>query len=328
MSAAHQFSAITLEQLIEWLARLCSADATCAALQADQQALICNLQTSDAGFALWCDSDRVCSNQLAESLLADDSWRDGSSAAQQLWQLANITLRLRVLENQFAATVEARVRSQIYHLAYGLSHELNNPLANIATRAGVLMHGEAATDRRQLLETMVEHAMRGSEMLGDLMLVARPPRIQFQRVALRPWLVELVQQAAGFAEKRQVAVMCSELPSDLHFTADPVALRELLWCLLRNAIEASPETSQVAIEVRSEEQRLVFAVLDEGQGLSPTDLAHCFDLFYSGREAGRGLGMGLAKAALLAKLHGAQLSIANRSHTGCVAQLCLPLRVE
>ena len=60
-------------------------------------------------------------------------------------------------------------------LAYGASHEINNPLANIAARAQALLRDEADPERRRSLEAIYQQAMRAHEMISDLMLFARPP---------------------------------------------------------------------------------------------------------------------------------------------------------
>src|SRR6476469_3658858 len=77
--------------------------------------------------------------------------------------------------NLFAAAVESAKLQALYNFAYGLSHEINNPLANIATRAQTLLADEKDTDRRRKLATIVQQAFRAHEMIADLMLFARPP---------------------------------------------------------------------------------------------------------------------------------------------------------
>src|SRR6476620_3118811 len=91
-------------------------------------------------------------------------------------------------ESDFAAAVECAKLQALYHFAYGLSHEINNPLANIATRAQTLLVDEQDADRRRKLATIVQQAFRAHEMIADLMLFARPP-------ALRPEAVDLAKLA-------------------------------------------------------------------------------------------------------------------------------------
>jgi signal transduction histidine kinase len=259
---------------------------------------------------------------LALTLVRNPSWRDDEcDASERLWQTSNLAIRLRSIEGHFENQLAQRKQEAIYHFAYGLSHELNNPLANIATRAGVLLHSELAADRRQLLETIIDNAMRGSEMLGDLMLIARPPQMNIVVVELSCWFEQFVQRAKTWAANHRVDLK-SRFSCDLsRFSFDPVAISEAVWCLVRNAIEASDAGSTVELELSQADGGLRFLVRDRGAGLSEEALRHCFDPYYSGREAGRGLGLGLTKAKRIADLHQSNLTIVNQKPVGCLATL-------
>src|SRR6188508_1914643 len=87
-----------------------------------------------------------------------------------------------------SAALEAAKLEALYQFAYGLSHEINNPLANIATRAQSLLADEPDPERRRKLATIVQQAFRAHEMIADLMLFARPP-------TLRPESVDLARLA-------------------------------------------------------------------------------------------------------------------------------------
>src|SRR6187431_2234473 len=67
-------------------------------------------------------------------------------------------------------------------LAYGASHEINNPLANISARAQALLRDETDPERRRALEAIHQQALRAHEMIADLMLFARPPRLERRAV--------------------------------------------------------------------------------------------------------------------------------------------------
>ena len=71
------------------------------------------------------------------------------------------------------ALAEARLEA-LRELAYGAGHEINNPLANIATRAQALLLEERDPERRRRLATIVDQSFRARDMIGGLMLFARP----------------------------------------------------------------------------------------------------------------------------------------------------------
>src|SRR5262245_35834138 len=84
----------------------------------------------------------------------------------------------------FSRAVEAAKLQALYNFAYGLSHEINNPLANISARAQTLLVDEKNPQRRRKLATIVQQAFKAHEMIADLMLFARPPTMRPQGVDL------------------------------------------------------------------------------------------------------------------------------------------------
>lgn len=250
---------------------------------------------------------------------------DDLQLATQLHKAAHVSVRLRATSCNAAHAFQQAQNESLYHFAYGLSHELNNPLANIATRAGVLSAEESQPDRRALLANIVENAMRGCEMLGDLMLIARPPVLDVQTVEAAGFFQRLVDQVEAWTQRFSIQFDV-ELDFSDNLSIDPSALREALWSLIRNAIEAQPDGGKIGLWVGSQSPDQVKIVVDDrGPGLSSEALAHCFDPYYSGREAGRGLGMGLAKARRIVQLHRGQLEICNLPGGGCSATVWLPI---
>lgn len=246
---------------------------------------------------------------------------------EQLIEASHLAVRVR---GSSLATIEQWEQSKLsslYHLAYGLSHELNNPLANISTRAGILLSRCKDKADREMLQTIVDNAMRGCEMLGDLMLIARPPELQFHYVDARSLLESFLNDAIPWAERWGLGLQ-AEINVQASLRVDATAIREALWCLLRNAIEASAaiaDAIQIHCQVDDSRPWLRIQILDEGPGLSSESRQHCFDPYYSGREAGRGLGMGLTKARRLIDLHSGRLILENRDVGGCCALVELPL---
>lgn len=319
-----------IERKLPTINTKCFSESTCDALLSqllrgsssncllDQSALK-QLACADSAFADWLDGVPA-NTSLTDRLVRDPGWRDGTTSSERLWQMANIAVRLQALEQRFTDELAIQKREAIYHFAYGLSHELNNPLANIATRAGVLVHRETEVDRRQMLESIIDNAMRGSEMLGDLMLLARPPLLNRQSTNLHQWFEAFVERCSHWGAKRNLKV---DSKCDLHSMTscfDPVAMTEAGWCLVRNAFEASRDDDRVEIHL-TDTKDILLTIRDSGPGLSAEALRNCFDPYYSGREAGRGLGLGLSKAQLIATMHEGSVKISNRPGGGCEAML-------
>lgn len=228
------------------------------------------------------------------------------------------------------ATESSRLRQElIYNLAYGAGHDLNNPLANISARAEALLREETHPDRRRLLANIQGQARRGHEMLADLMLLAKPPALQRASLAAEVLLDSALAELRRRATE-QATSLTEICDGELHFDADRAALASAVYAVALNALEAVGEGGAISVRaVPAETPRFgEIIVRDSGPGISPEALSQVFDPFYSGREAGRGLGFGLCKARRVAELHGGTLDLESELGFGTTARFRLPLAAE
>lgn len=216
--------------------------------------------------------------------------------------------------------------------AYGLSHEINNPLTNIATRAQMLLAGEKDPDRRRALETINAQAFRAFEMLADLMLFAHPPTPQPTAFSVPDLLQEVLQQLTPAAQHQATKLQLAELPAELPLlVADRTQIAAALAALIKNALEALRISGEVQIAVAyspGELSSYEFTVTDNGPGITAEIRRHLFDPFFSGREAGRGLGLGLCKVWRIAELHGGSVSVESEPSQGAKFTLIVPLAMR
>jgi signal transduction histidine kinase len=227
-----------------------------------------------------------------------------------------------------AAKLEQAKLAAMKELAYGASHEINNPLANIVTRAQTLLRNEADPEKRRMLAAIHAQALRAHEMIADLMLFARPPQLACEWFEVVPWLERVLDETRSEAHDREIAATITlDLPSDARevaLEADPVQLAVALRGVLRNSLDALNDAGQILVGVKFAEQQIVFTVCDSGQGIPPEVLPHVFEPFYSGREAGRGLGFGLAKAWRIITDHGGTIAIADPTAGRTTVEIALP----
>ncbi len=212
-------------------------------------------------------------------------------------------------------------------LAYGASHEVNNPLANIAARAQALLRDETQPDRQRALEAIHQQAMRAHEMISDLMLFARPPALVLETVNLSTLLGTVAQQLGAECERRNVRLLLQQPDTSLSISADPQQLQVALVALCTNSLEAIGTDGTIELTLRPAQptgEMVTIEVLDTGPGIPADVRRHMFDPFYSGREAGRGLGFGLSKAWRIISDHGGTISVTSASGEGTTFTLELP----
>ena len=181
--------------------------------------------------------------------------------------------------------------------AAGAGHELNNPLAVIVGRAQLLLSRTDDPETARSLRIMINQAGRAHRILRDLMFVGRPaagrPRSCRPSEVLRDSVRDFQEECSGKGIR-----LSSEIDEAVPAAwTDPDALRHLADILIRNAVQATPSGGKIQVGSRLQKDELLWWFLDSGRGLDSAEAAHLFDPFYCGRQAGRGLGMGLPRAA-------------------------------
>jgi signal transduction histidine kinase len=240
--------------------------------------------------------------------------------------LAGHTQRLA----EFRSRLEREKFEALKELAYGASHEINNPLANIAARAQTLLEEEADPERRRKLAAIHRQAMRAHEMIADLMLFARPPRLTLATCDVRPIVRQVVEELRERANEQGTQICCDHSDRPLESNVDATQLAVALHAVVINALEAVGDGGHVQVDSQAitlaGESEVEISVRDDGPGISEDVRQHMFDPFFSGREAGRGLGFGLSKCWRIVTDHGGQVVVHRPANGGAQIAIRLPLQ--
>ena len=245
-------------------------------------------------------------------------------AAAILPVLAARLARLQQLERQFQATLESEKLEALAEFAAGAGHEINNPLAIIAGRAQLLLKDEPDPERRRELALINAQVKRAHEMIADLWLFARPPRPEPQTVDLVLLVDRVIEELAPQAAQRGVSVRRVGEPGAIEAEVDPSQLAVALHALCKNSLEAMGHRGVVEIGLGAGPTAVEIRVSDTGPGITPQQRNHVFDPFYSARQAGRGLGMGLSKCWRIVTNHGGRISVENGPGQGARFVIALP----
>ena len=240
-------------------------------------------------------------------LLAFDA-ESGSCAVQGLADLsARLTLQLIFAaddEKQRSRRLRDMKLEAMAEFAAGAGHEINNPVATIAGRSALLLKGERDPERRRALETIGGQAYRIRDMIGDAMTFARPPEIRSAVISPAALIMDVLASLTELADSQTTSIEV-DLEESIQVLADSEQFRVVTASLVRNSLEALREGGRVQISLRSgTESFCILRVTDTGQGPDEVEREHLFDPFFSGRQAGRGLGFGLAKCWQILRSHG------------------------
>jgi signal transduction histidine kinase len=245
-------------------------------------------------------------------------------AAGWLPALAERLSRLARLEHRFDEALQTEKLEAMAEFAAGAGHEINNPLAVIAGRAQLFLRQESDPQRRRALALISAQAMRIYEMIADMRLFARPPRLEPARVELVALVDRLLGELQPWAEGQETALARSGGPEPVEIQADPVQLTVALRAVVQNALEALGHGGHVELCVRRVEKEVEISVADDGPGIPTAQRQHLFGPFYSARQAGRGLGMGLAKCWRIVTNHGGRIEVQSTPGRGATFSIHLP----
>lgn len=238
-----------------------------------------------------------------------------------IWRLWR---RGRQIEEQ---AVEAERLAYVGTLASGLAHEIRNPLNSLNLNMQMLeeMGGDEPSGSRQRLLSITRSEIgRLERLVTHFLSYARPRALEFEEVRavdLLSGVVELLEpqiQAAG------AAVVVEDLSAGARLRVDVEMMRQLLMNLLQNALhatEGSERAPRIVVSARPFDERIRLEVADNGIGMSQSESDRVFDLFYSTRKGGTGLG--LAVVDRIASAHDGELSIDSEVGEGTRVRLSL-----
>ncbi|QDS96198.1 Sensor protein ZraS [Roseimaritima multifibrata] len=233
-------------------------------------------------------------------------------------RLAGLVLREERTRSHFGTVLHDEKLASLKQFAYGLTHEINNPLANIVTRSEQLKSTEPDDKRKASLQRVVDQAMRAHEMISDVMFYAHPPQPSVEKIDLGSVVSEVVQSYQDTCASLSIRLSVEPAPG-IQCQADRAMIHDAVAALLRNSVEAIGTGGQILVDWGERDGKVWVRVSDSGPGLSEESRRHAFDPYYSGREAGRGLGLGLCRVYRVAKLHGGDATL-NSAIAGCVAR--------
>jgi signal transduction histidine kinase len=262
----------------------------------------------------------------------DASWGAWQAWARLVAERARLADRLETIvrvHRERVATEEPRLRQAkleaLAEFAAGAGHELNNPLAVIVGRAQLVLVRETDPGAVRSLRTILTQAQRAHRILRDLMYVARPPELRLRFCQLEEVLRNSLRDARDSADERGVRLLAEPRQAETRVWADPEALRHLTDILLRNALEATPKGGTVRVTLTAAAEAVSWMVEDNGRGLNAIEAMHLFDPFYCGRQAGRGLGLGLSRAARIVSQAGGEIRWHTTPGQGTTFHVHLPL---
>jgi PAS domain S-box-containing protein len=250
--------------------------------------------------------------------------------------LRDVTLK-RLHEMQM---IQTEKMSSIGVLATGVAHEINNPLTSVAGYAEALLRRfrdepTLSVDRRladfpHYLEVIVREAHHCKGIIGGLLNFGRKSDGLNYTVNINSLLqeiLELLKHQPKFGAIEVTATLDENVPALL---GDPSGLRQVFMNLMINACHAIKDGGRVELSTTySEKDQTVFVqVHDTGCGIAHDVIDRIWDPFFTTKEVGEGVGLGLALSYNIVKRHGGKITVESRVGEGTQFCVMLPISGE
>ena len=275
----------------------------------------------------------------------------------RVWYFRDMTDAKRAEEEQRRSALEAKralaelkraqariIRSEklalMGMLVSGVAHEINNPinvvhgnLSLMRERCGELSRlvregGASAAARRAMapvpgmLNDALKAAREARDVIHEFRNFARDPR-SAESMDLNLCVRETLAVLRKDLARVRVRLRLGRLPGVLGFHGQ---MNQVLLNLVKNAAEAMGGKGTLMITTSARARRVRVTVADTGPGISPAERERIFDPFYTTKEEGRGMGLGLSLCAAIVQNHGGTLTVSGRTGRGAKFTVELPAK--
>lgn len=238
--------------------------------------------------------------------------------------------QLRTVERKMAQAHQLSIIGQMTAI---LAHEIRNPLGAIANAAELLLQlrPDADENERELLQLISSEARRLSGFTRQVLTYARMPDPE----PVLTHVHDVIEQALDLLQKDpqfdpRIRIRREFSPAVTLCSLDPDLIKEVLWNLLLNAVQAMPEAGELIVATslgefpdRPSQRCVCIAIRDSGVGIAPSDMEKLFDPFFTTKPFGTGLG--LASARRIIEAHGGTLTVQSSPGKGTTVTIFLPL---
>ena len=223
--------------------------------------------------------------------------------------------------------LESERVASIMDLAAGVAHELGNPLNSIHIHLQILRRNLDAQKQnpkksKKSLSTCINEVERLDGIIAHFLKAIRPQTPDFKKINLLSIIEETVHLKKDELNAKKINISMEAGVREPLVNGDSEQLKQVLFNVIGNAIEAIENNSEIRI-LTGLEDRFVFAkIIDHGSGISKDDLSKVFEPYYTTKKTGHGIGMMIVHRIM--RDHGGDVGIDSKVGAGTIVTLRFP----
>ena len=210
----------------------------------------------------------------------------------------------------------------VRRLTMEYTHELEGELVEMhALLAECLTKPCSEKIIKHRLQRMNRHAYLARLLVATYRLLLQPQTASLESVKLKPIVEELVRLVV--LEKTTAIEVEVGLQEGLAWQVDSFLFRVMLFNLLANAVQAMPEGGRLVVQAEVTEGQLLMTITDTGLGIQAENLPHLFDLGFTTRR--HGFGIGMTVISRIVQTHNGRISVESAPGQGTALNIMFPL---
>src|SRR5579871_146730 len=210
-------------------------------------------------------------------------------------------------------------------LTRGVAHEVKNPINAIVLHLQLLRNklSKQEPDTRRHMDIIDNEIHRLDRVVQTLVDFTRPRDLHIEEVDLRRLLDEVAQLAGPDAEQHGVTIQRQRAPQSLPVKVDVDLMKQALLNVVINGVQAMAQGGQLSISARREQSLIIAEVTDQGAGIPPEVQDKIFELYFTTKKEGSGIG--LAQTYQILQWHYGSVDFESNEGVGTTFRFHIPM---
>ena len=237
---------------------------------------------------------------------------------------AEVAKRTEELKAAQAKLVERERLAAIGEFASGIIHEIRNPYTTMKMGLNYFNRIDKSEASQMRLSLALEEADRLERLLKEILLYAKPQKLQLQAIDINKFITEMLQSLRMMSSETQRCIEFYHPSTQHHVMGDKDKLKQIIINLVRNACEAISIGETVKIQLENNlKGQVSINICNGGEPIPPEILPKLTQPFYSTKSSGTGLGLAIVKR--IVESHNGELLIKSSVEEGTTITVKLPI---
>lgn len=236
--------------------------------------------------------------------------------------------QLNQTQNQL---IQSEKMSAVGQLAFGIAHEIRNPLGIILGGAEFLEKNLVKKDgiKKEIVEKLKQSIDRANNIIVDLLRFSRTSKLEAHSVNICALMEEVISLIKNQAYSKDARIVKNYTDSALSVLADPALLRQAFFNLCVNALDSMSKGGRLTLNIYSGQgaqanKEVIIEIADTGKGIPKDILPRIFEPFFTTKDPGKGTGLGLSIVHLILERHKGTIGVESAVDTGSQFTIRLP----